>query len=295
MEINPVLKRLGFSERDRLVIIHTDDIGMCHASVQAYADLFEAGIVSSGATMVPCSWFPWLAAKARENVNFDLGVHLTLTCEWDTYRWGPLSTHDASSGLVDNEGYFYRTSEDVQKYCAPDAAQHELEMQYLRATSAGIDVTHLDTHMNTVAHPKFILAYIQLALRNKLPLLFPRKDSSGFQQLGLDAETSTIAAGMVHQLEEQGLPLLDHVAGMNLENPNDRLEQVKHELRDLPVGITHFIIHPSIESLEIKTIAPDWQCRVADYRTFLSDDLRKFIDNIGLHIIGYRALKSLIQ
>ena len=295
MEINPTLKRLGFSERDRLVIIHTDDIGMCHASVQAYTDLFEAGMVSSGATMVPCSWFPWLAAKARENANFDLGVHLTLTSEWDTYRWGPLSTREVSSGLVDNEGYFYRTSEDAQTYWTSEAAQQELEMQFNRAVSAGVDVTHLDTHMNTVAHPKFILSYIQLAIQNKIPFLFPRKDSSGFQLLGLDEATSTIAAGMVHQLEEQGLPLLDHVAGMNLTNPDNRLEQVKQALLDLPVGITHFIIHPSIDSLEIKTIAPDWQCRVADYTTFLSDDLRKYIQNSGLHIIGYRTLKDLIQ
>jgi hypothetical protein len=97
---------------------------------------------------------------------------------------------------------------------------------------------------------------------------------------------------MVHQLEEHGLPLLDHVAGMNLENPEDRLEQVKHALRDLPAGITHFIIHPSIESLEIKTIAPDWKCRVADYRTFLSDDLRKYIHIVGCTSLDIWLLKN---
>ena len=40
MQPNPVLKKLGFSDSDRLVILHTDDIGMCQASVTAFADLW---------------------------------------------------------------------------------------------------------------------------------------------------------------------------------------------------------------------------------------------------------------
>src|SRR5215213_3640757 len=54
MQPNPFLKKLGFSNNDRVVIIHTDDIGMCHASVQAFKDLWEFGTITSGATMVPC-------------------------------------------------------------------------------------------------------------------------------------------------------------------------------------------------------------------------------------------------
>jgi predicted glycoside hydrolase/deacetylase ChbG (UPF0249 family) len=64
---NPVLKKLGFSNDDRLVIIHTDDIGMCHASVQAYTELVEDGLISSGAVMVPCSWFPEVAHRDVNN------------------------------------------------------------------------------------------------------------------------------------------------------------------------------------------------------------------------------------
>ena len=41
MKPNPVLKQLGLADDDRAVIIHTDDIGMCQASLAAYADLVE--------------------------------------------------------------------------------------------------------------------------------------------------------------------------------------------------------------------------------------------------------------
>lgn len=114
MRPNPVLRRLGFSDCDRVALIHTDDIGMCQATVDAFADLAGFGLISCGATMVPCPWFPLAADFCRRHPGVDMGVHLDLTCEWDLYRWGPISTREPGSGLIDREGYLYRTSEEVQ-------------------------------------------------------------------------------------------------------------------------------------------------------------------------------------
>lgn len=83
MTPNPYLKKLGFSDTDRIVIIHTDDIGMCHASVQAFKDLWKFGSITSGAAMVPCPWFPAVAQMCRENPEMDMGVHATLNAEWE--------------------------------------------------------------------------------------------------------------------------------------------------------------------------------------------------------------------
>jgi hypothetical protein len=101
MDPNPVLRKLGFADDDRVVIIHADDIGMCQATMSAFADLVDFGLISSGAVMVPCPWFPQAAAYCRQHPLVDLGVHLTLTSEWDGYRWGPVSTRDPASGLID--------------------------------------------------------------------------------------------------------------------------------------------------------------------------------------------------
>jgi len=294
MNPNPVLKKLGYSNDDRLVIIHTDDIGMCHASIQAFAELVDFGVISSGATMVPSSWFPQVVAFCRQHPKVDMGVHLTLTSEWDNYRWSPVSTRDLNSGMIDAEGYFYRQSEETQLNGNPEAIQTEIQTQVERAVSAGIEVSHLDTHMNTVAHPKFINSYIQLALQYRLPFLFPRQDEAGFRKLGLDSEIASIAAGLVNSLEEQGMPLVDYASGLDLDKPLNRLEQAKQALSNLPNGITHFIIHPSIETSELKAITPDWQCRVADYKTFMDEKLHRHIEGIGVHIIGYKTLKYLL-
>jgi hypothetical protein len=294
MNPNPILKKLGFSDNDRLVIIHTDDIGMCLASIQAYSELLDFGIISSGATMVPCSWFPQVARLCRQNPKVDMGVHLTLTSEWDTYRWAPVSTRRNDSGMIDAEGYFYRRSEDTQSNGDPESVQTELQTQLDRAISAGIDVTHVDTHMSTVAHPKFVNGYIQLAIQNRLPFLFPRQDELGFIKLGMDPETASIAANSVSYLEEQGIPLVDYAAGLELDKPHARLEQAKQAISDLPSGITHFIIHPSKETPELMAITPDWHSRVADYHTFMDERLRQHINNSGIQIIGYMALKELL-
>ena len=52
MHANSVLKKLDLSNHDRVVIIHTDDIGMCQASLLAFSDLWDFGLISSGATLV---------------------------------------------------------------------------------------------------------------------------------------------------------------------------------------------------------------------------------------------------
>jgi chitin disaccharide deacetylase len=295
MNPNPVLYKLGYSTKDRLVIIHTDDIGMCHASIQAFTELVEYGLISSGATMVPCSWFPQVASFCRQKLKVDMGVHLTLTSEWDNYRWSPISTRCIDSGMIDDEGYFYRKSEETQSNGDPDAVMSELQTQIERAISAGIEITHLDTHMNTVAHPKFVNSYIQLAIQNRLPFLFPRQDEAGFKKLGMGAEIASIAANLVNYLEDQGIPLVDHAAGLELDKPLNRLEQAKQAIGGLPAGITHFIIHPSKDTPELKAITPDWQSRVADYQTFMDDNLQKYIHDTGVQIIGYRTLKELLS
>ncbi len=173
---NPILKKLGFTQQDRLAIIHADDLGMCHASLVAGAELFEYGLVSSGAVMVPCPWFPAVADYARSHPKADLGIHLTLNSEWQNYRWGPLSSRDPQSGLLDEQGYFHRQAHQTQELADPQAVQIEMAAQMERALAAGIRPTHADTHMGTVAHPKFMLGYIQLALQYGVPAMMLRLD-----------------------------------------------------------------------------------------------------------------------
>jgi predicted glycoside hydrolase/deacetylase ChbG (UPF0249 family) len=296
MKPNPVLLKLGFAPHDRVVILHADDVGMCQASVPAFFDLIEFGLVSCGAVMVPCPWFPTVAERCRKQPGVDLGVHLTLTSEWDAFRWGPISTREPASGLVDDEGYFYRTSEEAGEHGDPGAVQVEMQAQVERALAAGIDVSHLDTHMGAVAQPQFVSIYVQMAFQYRVPPMIPRLDEAGWREVGLDAEMAAFAAQFVEGLEAQGLPLLDHLASLPLEeNPGDRIAVAKREIDALPAGISHLLFHPAQDSPELRAITPNWRSRVADYEAFSTEEMRRYICDAGVQVIGYRALCDLMR
>ena len=295
MTPNPFLKKLGCSDNERLVIIHTDDIGMCHASLQAFKDLWKFGTISSGAVMVPCPWFPATSQMCRENPEIDMGVHATLNAEWETYRWSPLSTRDPASGLLDTEGYFHQWQDAVYQNAKPEAVDAEVNAQIERALAAGIDVTHVDTHIGTIMSPLFIQFYIQAAASRRLPSMLPRLDAKGVEVIGISDNERIFYEPIVQMLLESGVPMLEGLISMPLTEPNGQLETAKDLLGDLPVGITHFILHPSIDTAELRSICPDWESRVANYNTFMSDELKKFIEQEDIKSIGYRQIRNAMR
>lgn len=292
MEHNPLLKKMGYSNDDRVVIIHADDVGMCQSSVSACQDLFEIGGISSAAIMVPCPWFLSAIELTKNLKQSDFGVHITLTSEWKNYRWKPISTVDPESGLIDPQGYFYSTSEDVFQKANPEYVKKELSAQIDHASNQGLSPTHVDTHMGSIAHPKFMFDYIQASISRKIPAMVFRLSEEEWIKLGLDEVSANLISGYLLALENQGFPLLDHLRSMPLDQPEGRLEYAKRLFDELPAGITHFIIHPSKDTEEIKAITPDWESRVGDYKLFMDDDIFYYLKNNGINIIGYNDIKQ---
>jgi predicted glycoside hydrolase/deacetylase ChbG (UPF0249 family) len=295
MTPNPFLQKLGFSENDRVVIIHTDDIGMCHAAVQAFKDLWNFGTITSGAVMVPCPWFPAVAQMCRQNPEMDMGVHATLNAEWESYRWSPLSSRDPASGLLDADGYFHQWQPAVYENARPEAVEMEVNAQIERALAVGIDVTHVDSHMGTIMSPLFIQSYIQAAASRGLPNMLPRIDAKGMDFMTISENERKIYEPIMHQLLEAGIPMLEGLIAMPLDEPTGQIEIGKRLLGNLPVGITHFILHPSIDTAELRSIAPDWESRVANYNTFISDELKTFIEREDIKPIGYRQIRDAMR
>lgn len=292
---NPFNKKIGFSESDRLVIFHTDDIGMCQASIQAFQDLWEFGTISSGAVMVPCPWFPKVAEMCRNNPAIDMGIHATLNSEWEAYRWGPISTGDRDSGLFDKDGYFNQWHEAVFENAKPEAVALELHTQVNRALAAGIDATHIDSHMGTIMHPKFIRQYLAEGVAQNLPVMLPKRDGHEEEMTAMGAHSRNLYQDILREQEQKDLPIIDRIVGMPLEHAQDHIGVAKKLINDLPAGITHFLFHPSIDSPELRMACPDWPARVANYEAFMSRELKEFIQKSDVHVIGYRVLRDAIR
>ncbi len=290
--MNPILQKLGYSENARVVILHADDIGMCQASVDAYADLLEFGIMSSAATMAPCPWYPAAAEifRARQNnPRFDIGVHCTLNSEWERFRWGALSTRDPASGLLDADGYFYSRSEPTQERAQPDAIEIELTAQVERVLASGFDVTHMDTHMLTAFHPRILPAYLRVAKKFNLPAFVLKPEHAWMR----DLPKNVLAA--LRRAEKRGMPLFDHFDALALEHHKNRLQEARRALDALPVGLSALVFHPVRDTAEARAMAPDWRSRVADHKLFLNEKFRVMLAESGVHVIGYRVLRDAMR
>ena len=225
-----------------------------------------------------------------------MGVHLTLTSEWDTYRWRPISTTDPASGLLDEEGYLYRLAAPVRARADAAAAGREMQQQIERGMAAGIDVTHIDSHMFTIYHPKLLPVYLDLARQYRLPTLMVRTMERMLRLDAYDRETVAGMARLVEAAEADGLPFVDDIFVMPLVfSVDDRLAYAQRILEELPPGITCFIVHPAHDTPELRAMAPDWPARVGDYHLFLSEAWREVVARSGVQVIGYAALRDLIR
>jgi predicted glycoside hydrolase/deacetylase ChbG (UPF0249 family) len=254
--------------------------------VDAFADLFDFGLVKSGSVMVPCTHFQTAAEWCRGHGGADVGVHLTLTSEWPGYRWRPVSTREASSGLLDEEGYFHRDVDSLWSRAKPSAALAEVKAQIARARDAGVEPTHIDCHMYACLHPAFVERYLELAFEQRLPAFVPR------DWRGWDAPTRRL----VREREEAGLPVFDHLRVLNLGAAHgDPVPLVKKVLSELPPGLSCVLLHPARDTDELRAISPAWQSRVADYRAFMSVELRDHFRDEGIRLVSYSMLRDVMR
>jgi chitin disaccharide deacetylase len=280
---NPVLRELGFAADDRVVLLHADDVGMCGASVDAFFGLAGGELPVSGSAMVPCAGFAEVAAGCRDDV--DLGVHLTLTSEWDGYRWGPISECDRTSGLIDDEGCFHR-NQDAWTSIDRAAARAEIEAQVDRALAAGIDVTHIDTHMCACLHPRLANDYIALARAREVPVLVTRQPGW----------LAALSPARVERCERDGLPVFDDFRMLALDEPAaGGLERAKRAFEQLAPGMTVVVAHPAADTPELRAIAPDWRQRVEDFEALRDPRFARHLSALGVELIGWRVLRELVR
>lgn len=285
-------ERLGYRPDDRVLIVHADDVGVSHASNQAAFEAMEGGSVTCGSILVPCPWFPEVAEHCRSHANADLGVHLTLNCEYPRYRWRALSGRETAPTLYDEQGYMWLTTEEAAAHVSPEDGAREMRAQIEAALAAGIDVTHLDTHMGTVLFPKFIESYVSLGIEYQIPLFLIRPSRELLESRGM-LQFWELLEPQVKRAEEAALPILDAILADTMDRPPEEKEAYFKELfASLEPGVTHFLIHPAKPSDELSSITTDAPGRARDYELFRDGSMRSYIEGLGIHLIGYREIRE---
>ena len=287
-----VAERLGYPADARLLILHGDDIGMCHSANTSAIDALQKGIVTCGSIMVPCPWFLEIASYAGQHPEADLGLHLTLTSEWKFYRWRPLAAQSLVKGLIDSEGFMHHAVSEVNQNASPQEVEAELRAQITVALQHGIKPTHLDSHMGTIYYnPGYLPVAMKLSEEYDIPLMLFRASPEILKELGeKQQEQYTVLS---QQLEQRGIPLIDALPSLK-ETPVDQYEEGYKELiAGLKPGVSEIILHLADESREYEAITGSYPRRLAEYRLFTRPAMKEYIEKQGIHLIGWKDLLPL--
>jgi chitin disaccharide deacetylase len=254
------------------LVVRADDIGSCHTANLACIKCFQEGIARSVEVMVPCPWFNEAAKMLRENPGFDVGVHLTLTSEWENYKWGPVTQ---ALSLVDEQGHFFPMTSQRPDFAPKtgfleakwkiDEVEKELRAQIELAKKMIPQVSHLSSHINTpTATPQLNALVQKLAKEYKLPVETP-----GAQYFPWMVDSKASA-------EQREAALVQ------------ALEQAQP-------GVWIVIEHPGLDTPEMQGMGHKGYWEVASHRdgvtkAFTSAKVKEVIQRRGIQLVSYHDM-----
>ena len=278
-------ERLGYPPNSKLLIIHADDLGTAHSADAASFDALEKGAVSSASIMMPTPWVTEVAAYARAHPEADLGLHLTITSEWETYRWGSVESSDKVRSLLDSAGTFPSDVAPVAARARIPEVEAELRAQVRRALAMGIRPTHVDSHMGALfATPELAAVYVKVAHEYRLPFLAVRGNPPGGPQ-------TTYAPNDV---------LLDNVIIAGPDVPRERWKEFYLDaIAGLKPGLTELIVHLGHDDAELQAVMVNHEpygsaWRQRDYEVVNSAEFRKALKDNNVIVVKWRDIQKVI-
>jgi predicted glycoside hydrolase/deacetylase ChbG (UPF0249 family) len=286
-EQRTLAERLGYTKDAKLLIIHADDLGVTHSENRATIAGLEEGAINSAAIMVPCPWFPEIAAYAKEHPDFDWGLHLTITSEWRYYKWDGVIDAQQIPGLINKEGYFYNSVEEALKYGNCTEVAKEIRAQIDRAIAYGIKPTHLDPHMNGLfASFEFFKIYFEIGKEYKIPVLVPIQllQDPVFRNLTKDYPA----------LVESHIQLHPGIAPDRWQRAYDS------SLINMEPGLNELVLHLVFEDEEMKAVTVgkthwwDAAWRQRDYNYITSKRFKALLKRNNIKLVTWNQIQKVV-
>ncbi|GIP33175.1 polysaccharide deacetylase family protein [Paenibacillus sp. J2TS4] len=281
----------------RSLIINCDDFGQSKAANQAIIHLLEEGKVSSATLMPPAPEFEEAAAWCRTRQEVNVGLHLTLTSEYDGLRWRSLTDHPS---LHDENGYMYKTIRDFELNAAPKAVRAEIVAQFRAVARAGLNITHVDNHMGSLYGLATGRSYLPFVFwecsKRKRPFRIFRKIYKKDTFLASIPNAESMLEGIVELADALGVGMPDYL----LSHPYDVEEGETYDsfkksliekVYELPEGVSETYIHPAVENDELKAFLPAWQKRVWEYELIQDEDFAYALKDARVTLTNYRSIR----
>ena len=284
-------ERLGYPAGKKVIMLHSDDAGMCEEANIATQNYLLDGHIQSAAAMPPCPNFEEMIEWAKEHPDIDVGLHLTLTSEWKTYRWPSVAPVEEVPGLIDSEGNLWRSVREVVENATVEEVAKEIRAQIEKSLALDYTPDHIDTHMGTLyGSPEFAKVYLEIAMEYGIPAnAIDMSDSmvvKNYRDSGYP-----ITDDMINFLDAYTLPKVDNfTSAPNANTYEEKVDAFKELIRSLRPGITEIIFHPSIETENLKGITNSWQQRVWEAEMFADPGLIQFFDDEGIIFTNWKEI-----
>lgn len=281
-------EKLGYPKDAKLLIVHADDLGLSHSTNAAVIKAFENQGITSGSMMVPCPWFPEIAEYFKKNPGLDIGIHLTLTSEWQFYKWGGVASAGETRSLLNQYGYFYASNEELGKNATAVEVEKEMRAQIERVLTYGLQPTHLDNHMGSLlVNPELLKIYVKLSKEYRLPILVPAA------YLGMMPPD-------IKSLLGDDVIKVDNLFMMTPNLVKDNwAEPYNKALGAMKPGLNEIIVHLSYDNDEMKAIEAGhtdfgsaWRQKDLDY--LLSQEFRDNVKKNNIILVTWKQIKTVM-
>jgi hypothetical protein len=276
-------EKLGYPKDRKVLLLHMDDIGMSPEANRAAEQYIKNKQIVSASVMMPCPNAEEFIQWAKENPGGDIGLHLTLTSEWKTYRWPSVTDPKKVPGLIDPDGKLWPEVPDVVVHASPEEVETEIRAQIEKCLALDFKPTHIDTHMGTLyGSPKYVEVFFKVAHEYNIPAnaidLSDRDVANKFRKQGYPITDEVIELANGYRL-----PKLDDFSSVPSGKTYEEKRSKFFELiKSLKPGLTEIIFHPSIETDNLRTITNSWQQRVWEAQLFSDPVVHEFFEKEGI-------------
>lgn len=256
------------------LIVRADDMGFAHAANVAMIKTAKEGIATSLEVLVPSPWFPEVVKILKENPTHDVGIHLTLTSEWDNMKFRPLTR---SPSLADENGYFYPFIWPNKRAPGQALSEHDWKTEDIE---------------------REFRAQIELALKN-IPQITHVSAHMGCFSISPEVEAMTRKLTKEYNID------IEPEAGYGVERARyigpketseEKVQAILKMLESLEQGKTYlFVDHPALDTPEIRAIHHVGYEKVAVDRQGVTDSwtdqrVKDAIKKHNIQLISYKDL-----
>lgn len=275
---------------------------MCESANEAVEELFLNGRLHSATVMIPCKASEGAVKFALAHPEFAIGVHLTMTNEWDTHNWKPLTN---GKSLVDERGFMWKSTKQVEKNAKLRELKAEMCAQIDKALSLGMKPSHLDNHTgslygNQTGRFSMLIMTLRVCGKYGYPFRLFTKTNKEMCPRGTPWAVYKIApvfTSLLAKINNVILPDYLLFPDWGEKGLRDSYEKYRERMlylwTHIPEGVTETFVHPTKESDEIKSITGCWRDRVWEYRIMGDPETEKYLNEHGVYLISYRDLADM--